>query len=141
MPFRSATTDTPVHELKAELFKALGHPVRVRVLELLSEHERPVSELLAETGLEASHLSQHLAVLRRTGVVVARREGNGVHYQTAHPSVAELLTAARTFLVSTLSGTRAVLSDLERQGAPQPPSDGSGTRPAPTPAPAPAPAR
>lgn len=115
MPFRAITPDTPVHEIKAELFKALGHPVRIRVLELLSQRERAVSELLAETGLEASHLSQHLAVLRRTGVVVARREGNGVHYRTAHPSVAELLAAARTFLVSTLAGTQAALTGLEQQ--------------------------
>lgn len=116
MPFRAITPDTPVHEIKAELFKALGHPVRVRVLELLVQREHAVSELLVTTGLEPSHLSQHLAVLRRTGVVVARREGNGVHYRPAHPSVAELLTAARTFLLSALADTRTALTDLEHQG-------------------------
>ena len=105
--------ETPLHEIKADLFKALGHPLRVRVLELLAGGERPVADLLAETGLEASHLSQHLAVLRRTGLVVARREGNAVHYQLAHPSVLELMTAARTFLLDALSGTRAALDDLQ----------------------------
>lgn len=115
MPGPSATSTPPVHVLKADLFRALGHPVRVRLLELLVEGERPVSELLAATGLEASHLSQHLGVLRRTGVVAARRAGNSVHYRLAHPSVAELLGAARTFLLSTLQDTLAVLDDLAEE--------------------------
>ena len=112
VPLRAPRTETPIHEIKAELFKALGHPLRVRLLELLVPGPRAVSDLLTATGLEASHLSQHLAVLRRTGLVVGRREGNAVHYQLAHPSVVDLLTAARTFLVDSLSGTPAVLSDL-----------------------------
>lgn len=107
----------PVHVRKAELFRALAHPVRVRLLELLVDGEQPVSDLLAETGLEASHLSQHLAVLRRTGVATARREGNAVHYRLAHPSVADLLTAARTFLVDSLQGQLALLDDLAAEQA------------------------
>lgn len=117
MPFRSLSPDSPIHELKAELFKALGHPVRVRLLELLVPGERAVSGLLADTGAEASLLSQHLAVLRRAGLVLARRDGNAVHYRLAHESVADLLLAARTFLVSSLAGTRDALSDLEQQDA------------------------
>lgn len=109
-------TDAPIHEIKADLFRAIGHPVRVRLLELLITGERPVSELLAQTGLEASHLSQHLAVLRRTGLTQARREGNAVHHRLSHPSVVDLLDAARTFLLSTLSSTRDVLTGLEQEG-------------------------
>jgi ArsR family transcriptional regulator len=112
VPHRAASTDTPIHEIKAELFKAMGHPLRIRLLELLAPGERPVSELLAETGLEASHLSQHLAVLRRTGLVTGHREGNTVRYRLAHPSVVDLLTAARTFLVDSLTGTNALLTGL-----------------------------
>lgn len=112
MPHRSASTDTPIHEIKAELFKAMAHPLRIRLLELLAPGERPVSELLAETGLEASHLSQHLAVLRRTGLVTGHREGNAVRYRLAHPSVVDLLTAARIFLVDSLTGTSALLTGL-----------------------------
>ena len=115
MPSRADHPDAPIHEIKADLFKALGHPVRVRVLELLAPGERAVSDLLAETGLEASLLSQHLAVLRRTRVVAARREGNGVTYRITHPSVGEMLTAARTFLVSTLTETRDTLDDLQQR--------------------------
>ena len=114
MPFSAIPPDAPVHEVKAELFKVLGHPVRVRVLELLADGEVPVAALLADTGLEPSHLSLHLGVLRRGGLVVARREGNAVHYRLAHASVVALLTAARSFLVDALAGTRATLADLER---------------------------
>ncbi len=115
MPFSAVPPDAPIHEVKAQLFKALGHPVRVRILELLADDELPVSALLTDTGLEPSHLSLHLGVLRRGGLVVARREGNAVHYRLAHPSVVALLVAARTFLVDSLARTTSALTDLERQ--------------------------
>lgn len=115
MPFSAVPPDAPIHEVKAQLFKALGHPVRVRVLELLTDGEAPVSTLLTDTGLEPSHLSLHLGVLRRGGLVVARREGNAVHYRLAHPSVVALLAAARSFLVDVLGETRSALLDLQRQ--------------------------
>lgn len=105
--------ERPLHALKADLFKALAHPVRVRTLELLAAGERPVSELLTATGIEASHLSQHLAVLRNAGVVAARREGNAVYYRLEHPSLAEMLTAARTVLSDRLHRTREALEALE----------------------------
>lgn len=109
MPQRSAV---PIYEIKADLFKALAHPVRVRALELLAEEEQPVSALLADMGIEASHLSQHLAVLRRAGVVTNVRAGNTVTYALADPSVAEMLSAARKFLVHRLDATTGALADL-----------------------------
>lgn len=109
--------DRPVHEFKADLFKALAHPVRIRTLELLALRDRPVSDLLADLGIEASHLSQHLAVLRRAGVVTSRRQGNTVRYSLAHPAVAEMLAAARRVLVDTLTSARSALADLEREDA------------------------
>jgi ArsR family transcriptional regulator len=117
VPFSAVPPDAPIHVVKAELFKALGHPVRVRVLELLADGETPVSRLLAETGLEASHLSLHLGVLRRGGLVVARREGNAVHYRLAHASVVDLLAAARAFLLASLAGTQAALAGLAQEEA------------------------
>jgi DNA-binding transcriptional ArsR family regulator len=118
VPLRALGIDTPLHELKADLFKALAHPVRVRALELLVDGERPVSSLLTETRMEASHLSQHLAVLRRAGMVAARREGNAVYYRLAHPAVPELLTAARNALLSSLTTTRTALAGLEDEARP-----------------------
>jgi ArsR family transcriptional regulator len=98
----------PLYEIKANLFKALAHPARLRILELLSaapDSAAPVSFLLAETGLEASHLSQHLATLRRHKVVTSVRSANAVTYRLAHPKIAELLAIARTFLLDTLADT------------------------------------
>ncbi|WP_066949239.1 ArsR/SmtB family transcription factor [Streptomyces lushanensis] len=102
----------PLYQLKAEFFKTLGHPVRIRVLELLSEREHAVSEMLSEVGVEPSHLSQQLAVLRRAHLVTARREGSAVHYALANPEVAELLRVARTILSGLLTGQAELLADL-----------------------------
>lgn len=94
----------PLYEIKANLFKALAHPARIRVLEILSGGTEPtaVSEILTETELEPPLLSQHLAVLKRHKVVRANRVGNAVYYQLAHPSISDLLVIARAFLADTL---------------------------------------
>jgi len=102
----------PLYELKGEFFKTLGHPARIRVLELLAEGDRSVGELLPEVGLESSNLSQQLGVLRRAGVVVARKEGNTVIYSIASPDIAELLALARKVLTRMLTDRVAVLKDL-----------------------------
>ncbi|MEA2594514.1 MAG: hypothetical protein QOF01_983 [Thermomicrobiales bacterium] len=80
---------------KAELFKALGHPVRVRILELLRASERTVSELQAQLEIEASSVSQQLAVLRSRQLVIGRREGTSVYYRVNDPQVFDLLDIAR----------------------------------------------
>ena len=105
----------PLYEVKANLFKGLAHPVRVRVLEVLSaSDEVSVAELLDDTGLEASHLSQHLAVLRRHNLVVAERRASQVYYRLAYPQVAELLRAARSLLLDILEQTqRHLASSME----------------------------
>lgn len=102
----------PLYKLKGELFKTLGHPARIRVLELLAEGERSVGDLLPEVGLESSNLSQQLGVLRRAGVVVARKEGNVVFYSIAFPEIIELLAVARKALARVLTERVAVLEDL-----------------------------
>jgi DNA-binding transcriptional ArsR family regulator len=106
---------TPLHQLKAEFFKTLGHPMRIRVLELLSEQERSVGEMLLELGVEASHLSQQLAVLRRSGLVTARREASTVFYSLTSPQVAELLAVARRILTTVLSDQLELLGDLRAE--------------------------
>ena len=101
-------------EVKAELFKALGHPARVRILEVLSDGEHSVGEMQPKVGIESSHLSQQLGVLRRAGVVVARKDGSSVIYALRDPAVAELLAVAKRFLRSSLNDTRSLLADLRR---------------------------
>ncbi|MEF9881449.1 ArsR/SmtB family transcription factor [Streptomyces sp. P9-A4] len=102
----------PLYQLKAEFFKTLGHPVRIRVLELLSEREHGVAEMLRDTGVEPAYLSQQLAVLRRANLVAARREGTAVYYVLTTPQVAELLRTARTILSGVLAGQAELLADL-----------------------------
>ena len=103
---------TPLYQLKAEFFKTLGHPARIRVLELLSEREYVVAEMLPEVGIEPAHLSQQLAVLRRANLVTARKEGSSVRYALTSPHVAELLAVARVILTGVLSGQAELLDDL-----------------------------
>lgn len=106
----------PVFEVKAELFKALGHPVRVRALEVLAQdREYSVGDLAAEVGVEAAYLSQQLGILRRAGLVVARREATVVFYALRDPLLAELLAVARRFLISGLEETRDLLQGLEAE--------------------------
>lgn len=101
----------PLYEVKANLFKGLAHPVRVRVLEVLASAETvSVTDLLADTGLEASHLSQHLSVLRRHNLVVAERRASQVFYRLAYPQVADLLKVSRALLIEILQHTQQQLA-------------------------------
>lgn len=108
-------TATPLYQAKAELFRTLGHPVRVRVLELLLRGPRPVHELLAEIEVEASNLSQQLAVLRRAGLVSSRRDGTTVLYTLSSPEVAEMMAAARAVLSNVISGQQSLLAELRAE--------------------------
>ncbi len=114
MPSFRDSAERPLYEIKANLFKALAHPARIRILEILSSTGRPtpVSEILAETGLEPTLLSQHLAVLKRHYVVSGERVGNAVFYELANPKISELLLIARTFLTDTLGARRDQLEML-----------------------------
>ncbi len=111
MPDVFSLEHRPLYEVKANLFKGMSHPVRVRVLEVLSAtREQSVAELITDTGLEASHLSQHLSVLRRHNLVVAERRASQVFYRLAHPQVADLLSVSRALLVEILEHTRDQLA-------------------------------
>ncbi|WP_020118378.1 helix-turn-helix transcriptional regulator [Streptomyces canus] len=104
----------PLYQAKADFFRMLGHPVRIRVLELLQHGPVPVRDLLADIDIEPSSLSQQLAVLRRSGIVVSTREGSTVSYALAGGDVAELLRAARRILTELLAGQNQLLSQLRQ---------------------------
>ena len=103
----------PLYEAKANLFKGLAHPLRIRILELLAgaEEEVSVADLQTETGLEASHLSQHLAVLRRHRLVVSERRASHVFYRLVDRRTADMLAAARGLLLGMLEDDEAQLSE------------------------------
>ncbi len=102
----------PLYQAKAEFFRMLGHPVRIRVLELLQDGPTPVRDLLAAVEVEPSSLSQQLAVLRRSGIVNSQREGPTVVYALASRDVADLLAAARRILTELLAGQNELLAQL-----------------------------
>lgn len=104
---------TPLHQMKAEFFKTLSHPMRIRVLELLREREHSVGELLRELDVEASNLSQQLAILRRAGLVTTRKEGSTVYYSLVSDQIADLMGIARSILTSVLSEQAELLSTLQ----------------------------
>jgi ArsR family transcriptional regulator len=103
----------PVHEVKANLFRVLGHPARVRILELLREEERSVGALQVALGLDSGGTSQHLAALRRIGLVESRREGTSVYYRVDDEHVFDLLEAGRSIISRQLAAQQEILQDLE----------------------------
>jgi ArsR family transcriptional regulator len=106
----------PLYQAKAEFFRTLGHPARIRILELLSERDHAVHELLEQISIEPSNLSQQLAVLRRTALVTSRRHEGEVVYSVSAPEVRDLLLAARRIL-STIAEDRV---DFEPELTPAP---------------------
>jgi DNA-binding transcriptional ArsR family regulator len=100
---------------KARFFKALAHPVRIRIVELLVERHRSVQELQVALALDQSSVSQHLAVLRANQVVTARKEGATVRYALRDPLVGDLLDVARRIFGSQLAGTQGMLRELQRE--------------------------
>ena len=114
MPGSDATVglSLPISEIKAELFKALGHPARVRILEVLSQGEHAVGEMQPLVGIEASHLSQQLSVLRKARLVRSRKDRSSVIYSVADPEIMELLAVAKRILLASLSSNVDLIADL-----------------------------
>lgn len=104
----------PLYEVKAGLFRSLAHPIRIHVLELLCDgNEHTVTELQQHTGLEPSHLSSHLAVLRKNQVVTSQRRGSHVYYVVSTAEVADLLASARRFLTDIAQATHEEFAEVD----------------------------
>jgi DNA-binding transcriptional ArsR family regulator len=108
----------PLYQAKAEFLRTLGHPARIRILELLSERDHAVHELLEQIAIEPSNLSQQLAVLRRTNLVVSRRKDGEVVYSISVPEVRDLLQAARRIITGLASAQTDFESELTRTAVP-----------------------
>ncbi len=102
----------PLYQAKAEFFRTLGHPARIRILELLTERDHAVHELLGAIEIAPSNLSQQLAVLRRAGLVVQSRDGGAVVYSVSVPEVRDLLLAARAILRELIDDQDQLKRDL-----------------------------
>ena len=106
----------PLYRAKADFFRTLGHPARIRVLELLSERDHAVHELLAEITIEPSNLSQQLTVLRRASLVVSHRRDGEVVYSISTPEVRDLLLSARRILQHLAAQQADLRPELTRPG-------------------------
>jgi len=110
MPYR--TGQPPVYALKADFFRTLGHPARVRILQILREGEQTVGALQAALDLDSGGTSQHLSALRKQGIVTSRREGTSVHYRVKDRRTLELLELAKAILTAELQDNQALLDEL-----------------------------
>jgi DNA-binding transcriptional ArsR family regulator len=113
-------TSEPIYRIKAEFFRLLGHPARVRILELLRDGELSVGQLQAALALDSSGTSQHLTAMRRQGVLESRREGTSVYYRVKDPRIFQLLETAKQILTAQLEETQELLGSLTAVGADKP---------------------
>lgn len=107
-----------LQDFKADLFRALGHPTRIRILELLREQTTmTVGDLQQALEIGAATTSQHLSVLRSHALVVARREGTSVRYEVRDPELYLLLDAARALFEKQLHAQAQLLEDAGPAGS------------------------
>ena len=102
----------PLSHAKAELFRALGHPARVQILELLHDGPKTVRQLVEALDVEPANLSQHLAILRRAAVVASAREDGSVIYSLTTSDVSRLLAAGRGILEAVWGEQEGLLAEL-----------------------------
>jgi DNA-binding transcriptional ArsR family regulator len=102
-----------LQRFKAEFFKALAHPTRIRILELLRHGEKSVGELQQQMASEGSTVSQQLAILRMKNLVDTRKAGNSIYYRLRDPQVSDLLDVARRIFDSHVIELRAMTEELE----------------------------
>jgi DNA-binding transcriptional ArsR family regulator len=103
-----------LREFKAEFFKALAHPIRIQILDTLRSGECSVNELRDILNLEASNVSQQLAILRNKNLVVNRKEGNNVYYSVRDPMVFQLLDVAKDIFNNHLINIRTILGGMDK---------------------------
>jgi ArsR family transcriptional regulator len=108
----TASMARPIYQVKADFFKTLAHPARIRVLELLRDGERSVGELIPEVGIESSHLSQQLGVLRRANIIQSRKAGTSVLYSVTNERIFGLLEIAKAIITSSLSESTQLIAEL-----------------------------
>jgi len=104
-------------QFKAEFFKALSHPLRIRILDALRKGEVTVGDLTARLEVEQSTLSQQLAVLRNRDFIVARKSASNVYYSVRDPAIFRLLDVAREIFNNHLIDVKEMLTQLRQAGA------------------------
>lgn len=105
---------TTLQDFKAELFRTLANPVRIRILELLrTSQSLTVREIQQHVGVEPSNVSQHLSLMRGRGLVTTRREGTSIWYSVAEPKLFDMLDAARAIFDRQLAAQAKLAADAD----------------------------
>jgi DNA-binding transcriptional ArsR family regulator len=104
-----ASNDNERLRLKAEVFKALGHPVRLGVIEFLQGGEKCVCEIVEEVGTEISNVSKHLSILKKAGIVADRRDGIKIMYRLTMPCALDFARCVEGVVIERLENQRAVM--------------------------------
>jgi DNA-binding transcriptional ArsR family regulator len=112
---RTEAVGGELQRFKAQFFRALAHPARIRILETLVRRDRTVQELQEQLALDQPVVSQQLAVLRHQGIVSARKEGSSVRYALRDPLVGSLLDVARRIFNNRLGDSQGLLRELQRE--------------------------
>jgi len=108
-------TPAALQAFKADFFRALAHPIRIRILETLGEGERSVQELQSALRLDQPVVSQQLAVLRAKNIVTSRKVGTTVRYALSDPLITRLLSVAREIFNNHLVDSQSMLRELQRE--------------------------
>jgi len=103
-----------LRRFKAEVFRALSHPTRIAIVELLRDGPLPAGKLIEQLGIEQANASQHLAVLRSKQIVLNRKEGNQVFYRLRDPILSEVLDLMRRYFQAHIAGTLAELGEIKK---------------------------
>ena len=100
---------------KADFFRALAHPIRIRIVEVLRTGERSVQELQQALDLEQPIVSQQLAILRDKNIVTPHKLGTTVRYALSDPLITKLLSVAREIFNNHLVDAQTMLRELQRE--------------------------
>ena len=101
-----------LYELRADLFKAIAHPIRLAIMDCLRDGERCVCEIAEVVGAERSNVSRHLAVMLRAGIVAGRKDGLMVYYRLRTPCLLNVFACVNNALKEQASERSAILSEL-----------------------------
>jgi len=101
-----------IQQFKADFFKALAHPLRIKILEILAQGDKSVNEILELLELEGSAVSQQLSILRSKNIVIGTKEGNRVIYTLRDPAIIELLSVAKKIFNNHLIDTITILDKV-----------------------------
>lgn len=108
-------TEMQVDSFRADMFRTLSHPLRIKILRLLRSGEKNVTQLQDELDVDASVTSQHLMALRSKNMVFTRKSGNKVYYTAKDPQIYQLLDLAREIFNRQLTDHKIMLDKLEKE--------------------------